>query len=77
MKVVNALIAFEKRDTRFTFGLTCDKDDNDEYDYNNYINSKDNIIRSLRIEFIRYLPYLLYGSAGATAQRRRNDIFRQ
>ena len=53
MKVVNALIAFEKRDTRFTFGLTCDNDDNDEYDYNNYINSKDNIIRSLRIEFIR------------------------
>ena len=53
MKVVNALISFEKRDTRFTFGLTCDNDDNDEYDYNNYINSKDNIIRSLRIEFIR------------------------
>jgi hypothetical protein len=52
LKVVNALISFEKGDSlkaRFTFGLSCDNDDNND----NYISSKCNTIRSLRIEFIR------------------------
>jgi hypothetical protein len=52
MKVVNALVTFEKGDSlkaRFTFGLSCDNDD----DNDNYINSKYNTIRSLRIQFIK------------------------
>ncbi len=51
MKIVNALVTFEKGDSlkaRFTFGLTCDNDDNS----NNYTNSKYNTIRSLHIQFI-------------------------
>jgi hypothetical protein len=55
LKVVNALISFEKGDSlkaRFTFGLSCDNDDNDDND-DNYISSKCNTIRSLHVEFIR------------------------
>ena len=52
MKVINALVTFEKGDSlkaRFMFGLSCDNDDNND----NYINSKYNTIRSLRIQFIK------------------------
>jgi hypothetical protein len=55
MKVVNALISFEKGDSlkaRFTFGLSWYNNDNDDND-DNYISSKCNTIRSLRVEFIR------------------------
>ena len=49
IKVVNALVTFEKGDllkARFTFGLSFDNDDN-------YINSKYRTIRSLCIQFIK------------------------
>ena len=52
IKVVNALVTFEKEDllkARFTFGLSRDNDDNDD----NYINSKYRTIRSLCIQFIK------------------------
>jgi hypothetical protein len=52
IKVVNALVTFEKGDllkARFTFGLSCDNDDNDD----NYINSKYRTIRSLCIQFTK------------------------
>ena len=55
MKVVNALVTFEKGDSlkaRFTFGLTCDNYDNDD-NSDNYTNSKYNTIRSLHIQFIK------------------------
>ncbi|MGA9845008.1 MAG: hypothetical protein WBQ25_22110 [Nitrososphaeraceae archaeon] len=52
MKVVNALVTFERGDSlkdRFTFGLSCDNNDNND----NYINSKYNTLRSLHIQFIK------------------------
>ena len=53
MKVINALVTFEKGDSlkaRFAFGLSCDNDDDNS---DTYINSKYNTIRSLRIQFIK------------------------
>jgi hypothetical protein len=53
VKVVNALISFEKGDSlkaRFTFGLNCNNENNND---NSYINSKYSTIRSLHIQFIK------------------------
>jgi hypothetical protein len=53
VKVVNALVTFEKGDSpkaRFAFGLSCNNENNND---NNYINSKYSMIRSLYIQFIK------------------------